>query len=351
MTTSFRTVFSLRFLFEENVSLVILSCDYYSKGATPKVKRDRSSLRGAKRRSNPGPRHRAGLLRFARNDGVSVGWQNRLLPRHHLGTAFARFAQATWLSRRGAHPTHCHCNFSIAPLAREWKYRPCRGTRMEPLPCSTKARRFHSNNRYLWGLAMRFGALIPALVIGSGILSGCITTDMQGYADRQLPQHPIQRMVALVAAPPALVASLQSSVTQEAKKRGIPVEDALLLFPPTRTYNDAEIKAELARDGIDAVLILTVGDSGIQAQYAGTVFYGSSSGSMSATGTANTVGNMTNVSMSGISNSTYTATATPTYRYSRQTAFQARLIEATTGRALSGWERASSSGWAVVRGE
>jgi hypothetical protein len=38
--------------------------------------------------------------------------------------------------------------------------------------------------------------------------------------------------------------------------------------------------------------------------------------------------------MSGSSSSTFTATATPTYHYSRQTAFQARLIEASSGRAL-----------------
>ena len=180
---------------------------------------------------------------------------------------------------------------------------------------------------------MRWASL-SVLPLAAAILSGCITTDMQGYADRQLPQHPVQRMVALVAAPPSLVPSLQSSVAQEAKKRGIPVDDALLLFPPTRTYSDAEVKAELARDGIDAVLVLTVGDSGVQAQYAGTVFYGNSSGSLNASGTATTVGNMTSVSMSGTSNTTFSGTATPTYRYSRQTAFQARLIEASTGRTL-----------------
>lgn len=176
--------------------------------------------------------------------------------------------------------------------------------------------------------------LVPVLALAAMTLSACITTDMQGYADRQLPQHPIQRMVALVAAPPALASSLQSSVTQEAKKRGIPVEDALLLFPPTRTYSNAEIKAELAKDGIDAVLVLTVGDSGVQTQYAGTVFYGNSVGSSSAIGTANTFGNTTNLSVNGTSNSTFTATATPTYHYSRQTAFQARLIEASSGRTL-----------------
>jgi hypothetical protein len=175
---------------------------------------------------------------------------------------------------------------------------------------------------------------IPILVFVGAGLSACITTDMQGYADRQPPQHPVQRMVALVAAPPALASSLQSSIAQEAKKHGIPVEDAFLLFPPTRNYSDAEIRGELARDGIDAVLVLTVGDSGVQSQYAGTVFYGSSSGAASAIGTASTVGNITNVSMSGVSSATYTGTATPTYRYSRQTSFQARLVEASTGRTL-----------------
>jgi hypothetical protein len=85
-------------------------------------------------------------------------------------------------------------------------------------------------------------------------LSGCITTDMQGYADRQLPQQPIQRIAVLVAAQPGLASNLQSSLAQEGKKRGILVEDALLLLPPTRTYSDAEVKNQLVRDGINAVL-------------------------------------------------------------------------------------------------
>jgi hypothetical protein len=171
-------------------------------------------------------------------------------------------------------------------------------------------------------------------VLSAVTLSACITTDMQGYADRQLPQHQIQRMVALVAAQPALASNLQSSIVEEAKKRGVLAEDALTLLPPTRTYSDAEVKAELARDGIDAVLVLTVGDSGVQKEYAGTVFFGNSVSSMNATGVGTTFGNTTNVSLVGTSSTTMTASATPTYRYSRQTAFQARLVEASSGRAL-----------------
>jgi hypothetical protein len=176
--------------------------------------------------------------------------------------------------------------------------------------------------------------LIPVLALVAISQTACITTDMQGYADRQLPQHPVQRMVALVAAPSALASSLQAGIVEEAKKRGVLAEDAFLIFPPTRTYSDAEIKAELARDGIDAVLVLTVGDTGVQKEYAGTVFYGNTVTSASAVGTATGAGSVTNLSMSGASVSTTTVTASPTYRYSRQTNFQARLVEASSGRAL-----------------
>jgi hypothetical protein len=172
------------------------------------------------------------------------------------------------------------------------------------------------------------------VVLSAVTLSACITTDMQGYADRQLPQHPIQRMAAMVAAQPALASNLQSSIVEEAKKRGVLAEDALTLLPPTRTYSDAEVKAELARDGVDAVLVLTVGDSGVQREYAGTVYFGNSVSSMNASGVGTTFGNTTNISLIGTSSTTMTATATPTYRYSRQTAFQARLVEASSGRAL-----------------
>ncbi|HUI14054.1 MAG TPA: hypothetical protein VL048_11370 [Xanthobacteraceae bacterium] len=176
--------------------------------------------------------------------------------------------------------------------------------------------------------------VFPVLTAVSMVLSACITTDMQGYADRQLPQQPIQRIAALVAAPPGLAASLQSSIAQEGKKRGILVEDAFLLLPPTRTYSDADVKAELARDGISAVLVLTIGDTGVQKEYAGTVFFGNSTTSMSGVGTATSFGGMTNVAVSGVANTTTTTTATPTYRYSRQTAFQAKLVEASSGRTL-----------------
>jgi hypothetical protein len=175
---------------------------------------------------------------------------------------------------------------------------------------------------------------VVPLILAALTLSACITTSMQGYADREAPQHPIQRIALLISAPPAMATSLQSNFTDEARKRGLLAEDALTVLPPTRTYNDTEIKSALARDGIDAVLILNVGDSGIRKEYAGSFFYGNYSGTTNVTGVANSFGNTTNLSMTGNSYGSMSGISTPTYSYSRQSAFQARLLDAATGRTL-----------------
>jgi hypothetical protein len=171
-------------------------------------------------------------------------------------------------------------------------------------------------------------------VLAAASLSGCITTSMQGYADRQLPARPVSRIVAYVAGPNTLVSSIQRSVAEEARKRGIAADDALNLFPPTRTYSNAEVQQGLTANGIDGVLVINVGDTGVQQQYAGTILSGQYQGSSNASGTVNTFGNASTVSMSGTSSGTMTAAATPIYRYRRQTNFNARLLEASTGRSL-----------------
>ena len=79
-------------------------------------------------------------------------------------------------------------------------------------------------------------------------------------------------MAAYVVAPAALASSFQSSIAEEAAKRGVGAEDAYALLPPTRTYTDAEIRKVLAQSGVDAVLIINVGDTGVVKEYAGTFF-------------------------------------------------------------------------------
>jgi hypothetical protein len=109
------------------------------------------------------------------------------------------------------------------------------------------------------------------------------------------------------------------------------VEDGNVIVPPTRQYKDIEIRQLLAKRGVDGVLVVSVtGDTGVQQQYAGTIFSGNYSGMTS--GSAMVVGNT--ISGSATSFGTMTATAAPVYRYSRTVAFQARLTDPKSGRNL-----------------
>ena len=180
----------------------------------------------------------------------------------------------------------------------------------------------------MWKLS---SALVVVLALA---LSGCTNTSMQGYADRDLPANTVQHIAAYVAAPAPLASSIQASIADEARKRGILAEDALIILPPTRTYSDAEVRKALAERGVDGVLLITVADSGVISQYAGTIFQSTYSGTLTANGTATQMGNTSTVALSGTSAGTTVGTATPTYRYSRHTQFSARLIDPKSGRNL-----------------
>jgi hypothetical protein len=144
----------------------------------------------------------------------------------------------------------------------------------------------------------------------------------QGYADRELPAQPVTLVATLVSAPLPLSESLQASIAEQAAKIGIVVDGARTIFPPTRQYTDAQIKRDLATQSVGAVLVVTVGDSGMVREYAGTVFSGSYSGIATA--------NFGGVTYGGTS----TGFASPAYRFRSRTDFSARLIEASSGRKL-----------------
>jgi hypothetical protein len=174
-----------------------------------------------------------------------------------------------------------------------------------------------------------FGLLANVFLLG-----GCVTTAMQGYADREAPSKPIRQIATFVSAPGNLAAQIQSSITDEARKRGIGAQDALLIFPPTRSYSNAEIQTGLRRGGVDALLVINVGDTGVMQQYAGTIFQSQTAGTFSGSGTTTQFGNVATTNFDGSMNSRTMGTATPVYRYRRQTDFNARLVDAATGRNL-----------------
>jgi hypothetical protein len=167
------------------------------------------------------------------------------------------------------------------------------------------------------------GAAIVAAY--AAVLTGCVTTSMQGYADLDRPARPVEHIA--VVAPPALIAALAA----ESGKHGLLVEDGNVIVPPTRQYKDAEIRQLLTTRGIDGVLVVSVtGDTGVQQHYVGTIFSGNYSGTSS--GNAVLTGNV--ISATSTSSGTMSATAVPMHRYSRTVAFQARLSEPKSGRNL-----------------
>ncbi len=180
----------------------------------------------------------------------------------------------------------------------------------------------------MWKLS---SALAVVLAVGA---SACSNTTMQGYADRDLPANTVRHIAAYVAAPTPVASSMQASITNEAHNRGIWAEDALTILPPTRTYSDAEVHKVLAERGVDGVLLITVADSGVISQYAGTIFQSTYNGTLQANGTVTQMGNTSTVSLNGTTTGTSVGSATPTYRYSRHTQFSARLVDPKSGRNL-----------------
>jgi len=146
------------------------------------------------------------------------------------------------------------------------------------------------------------------------MLSACVSAWVQGEGNLEAPVRPVSRLVAYVTGPDSLVASFQANVAVEAARHGLAAENALVLFPPTRPYADQEIRQGLAVRSIDSVLIINIGDAGVQRQYAGTIFQG----------------------RTPVSTGPREATVASVYGYPRQTTFTARLLDAATGRRF--WE-------------
>lgn len=177
------------------------------------------------------------------------------------------------------------------------------------------------------------GSRVLAAAVCAAIVSGCVQSSIKGYADREPPARRISHIVTYVSAPLPVANALLTSVAYEARRRSIVAEDAFEIFPPTRTYSEPEIRRDLLGRGASAVLIIRVGDSGVVAQYAGTLF----SGQYTATTTGLTTrGN-------------WTGDATPVYRQSRTTEFVAQLIDPATNRTLwTGQGVVSASGGGIL---
>jgi hypothetical protein len=158
------------------------------------------------------------------------------------------------------------------------------------------------------------------LALAALTLSACASSLVQGEGSPEAPVQPVSRLVAYVTGPNSLVSSFQANIAVEAARHGLAAENALLLFPPTHAYADLAIRQGLATRSIDGVLIINVGDAGVQREYAGTIFQG----------------------RSPVSSGPAEAAIASVHGYPRPATFTARLLDAATGRRL--WEGAGQFG-------
>jgi hypothetical protein len=152
------------------------------------------------------------------------------------------------------------------------------------------------------------------------MLSACASELVQGEGSPEAPIRPVSRLAAYVTGPNSVVSSFQANIAVEAARHGLAAENALLLFPPTHAYADLEIRQGLAARSIEGLLIINIGDAGVQREYAGTIFQG----------------------RSPIVSGPGAAAVAFVHGYPRQTTFTARLLDTATGRRL--WEGAGQFG-------
>jgi hypothetical protein len=142
----------------------------------------------------------------------------------------------------------------------------------------------------------------------------CTQTTIEGYADRQLGSRALTHIVTYISGPISISNEAQVSLTAQAAKHGVILDNAFYILPPTHSYSEQEIKRELASRGVDGVLLVRVGNTRVTKEYAGTL-----------------LGSLESVSTRGDSN------------------FAAKLIEPSTGQLLwVGEGKVTESGLLIV---
>lgn len=144
------------------------------------------------------------------------------------------------------------------------------------------------------GFAVR--AAFVAVLIGLSVPAQAFRSiDVQSFTDPDyVGFQPKKVVVMVVGGTHEVTAEILERVTSQLAKRGIQAFSARNLFPPTRTWTEADQAAIYEKNEIDSGLIVTVGANASQIIPVATQTYGSanvfgnvnSSGSFNAQGTS-----------------------------------------------------------------
>jgi|GEM_PF-5493122 hypothetical protein len=106
------------------------------------------------------------------------------------------------------------------------------------------------------------------------LLCSCTQTTIESYADREFKSRALTHIVAYISGPTSISNETSASLTAQAAKHGVTLDNAFYIFPPTHSYSEQVIKRELASRGVDGVLIVKVGNTRVIKEYAGTLLAG-----------------------------------------------------------------------------
>lgn len=116
------------------------------------------------------------------------------------------------------------------------------------------------------------------LIILLNTLTGCISTQVKGFTDRDFQGYHLTKIV--VRAPNAnfmFGELLEKSMVDQLRERGVQAESFMEIFPPTRKWTHEQVAAELTQKGYDTIMYLNLSGSGSNTETIGFINHGSAS--------------------------------------------------------------------------
>jgi len=120
--------------------------------------------------------------------------------------------------------------------------------------------------------------LVVLCVTLSSVLTGCITTNVKGFTDRDYSGYKVRKVS--VRAPNASFTFgelLENSFVKELRKNGVAAQSFMERFPPTRRWTNQEVATELMQNDFDSIMYVTLVGSDTSSETIGYINSGTAS--------------------------------------------------------------------------
>jgi hypothetical protein len=162
------------------------------------------------------------------------------------------------------------------------------------------------------------------------LADGCASARLTAFRDPAYPDRRFKNIAVF-----ALGMYLDNAIEVENqlchKIAPAPCVSGKTVLPPTRVYSNAEIAQYLARDNIDGVLFIVLGDDRSASQYLGTTVSGSSTSITTQSGNVNLYGNTALWNAASQTTTSQQSTATAAYQETRTAHAEIGLFDRVSG--------------------